>query len=224
MTISAITKIFNEGYGFNKSIEKSLPIDADEQPIPLYTYPAIEYLKSLDFSNKKIFEFGSGHSTLFWLNKGACITSVENSKKWFEQLSQKTQDQQNFQIIFAKKDDYINSILNSDTRYDVIIIDANENRFQCTQNAIKKIKDDGIIIIDNSDWFENSTKLIRDQLDFIQSDFYGFRPSKQNTSVTSIFFSRKVKLEPITNKQPSFAIGGLQKHSRNDLCYLSSDS
>ena len=83
--------------------------------------------------------------------------------------------------------------------------------------SIQKIKEDGMIIIDNSDWFENSTKFIRDKLDFIQIDFYGFRPSKHNTSVTSIFFSRKSNFKTITKKQPSFAIGGLERHSQHDV-------
>ncbi len=214
--IKKALKVLIDEYGFEKSVEKNLPIDRNENPLPLYTYPAIEYLKSLNFKNKKIFEFGSGNSTLFWLNKGAKVTSIEDNEIWFKNLTQEIDSNKNHKFIFAQGKEYINYILKIDTKYDVIIIDGSQNRFECTKVAINKIKKDGIIIIDNSDWFENSTKLVRDELDFLQIDFYGFRPSKPNTSVTSFFFSRESKLQSISKKQPSFAIGGLEKHSKND--------
>lgn len=212
-----IAKIFIEEYGFKKSIEAALPFDQNGSPLPLYTYPAIEYLNSLDLKNKRIFEFGCGNSTLYFLQKEAIVTSVENNQIWFEKLSNEINKNQNHKLIFAKKEEYINSILGEEGKFDIIVIDGSENRLKSTANALKKIKEDGVIIVDNSDWFENSTKLIRDSLDFIQIDFYGFRPSKSNTSVTSLFLSRKVNLKTITPKQPNFAIGGVKRHSNNDL-------
>ena len=212
-----IMQIFIEGYGFKKSVETNKPIDKNNNPIPLYTYAAIEYLQSLDFKNKRIFEFGSGNSTLFWLEKGAIVTSVENNKIWFDDIAKEIGKNSRHQFIFANGVKYYDSILEDDSKYDLIIIDGAENRLESTKRAIQKIKEDGMIIIDNSDWFENSTKFIRDKLDFIQIDFYGFRPSKHNTSVTSIFFSRKSNFKTITKKQPSFAIGGLERHSQHDV-------
>jgi len=111
MFLKKILKIFIDGYGFKKSVEQSIPIDFNENPLPLYTYPAIEYLRSLDFKNKKIFEFGSGNSTLFWLNKEAKVTSVENNHHWFDKLKIKTKNNKNHKFIFAQKEQYINSIL-----------------------------------------------------------------------------------------------------------------
>ena len=57
-----IMQIFIEGYGFKNSVEKGKPIDKNNNPIPLYTYPAIEYLQSLDFSKKRIFEIGISYN------------------------------------------------------------------------------------------------------------------------------------------------------------------
>lgn len=212
-----IIKIFIEDYGFKNSVDKAIPLDKMDNPVPLYTYPAIEYLQSLDLKNKRIFEFGSGQSTLFFLNKGAKVVSVENNVNWFDKLNSQIQENENHKFIFAQKEEYVNSILKEEDLFDIIVVDGAENRLESTKNAITKIKEDGIIIIDNSDWFENSTKLVRDRLDFIQVDFYGFRPSKSNTAVTSFFFSRKVNLKTIDEKQPSFALGGVKRHSNHDL-------
>ncbi len=212
-----ISKIFIENYGFKRSVEESRPIDNNGNPLPLYTYPAIEYLNSLNFSHKKIFEFGSGNSTLFWLNKGAIVNSVESNKMWFKKLTQEIGDNSKHKFIFANKVQYYDAILEDDERYDVIIIDGSENRLESTKRALERIKEDGMMIIDNSDWFENSTRLIREKLDFIQIDFYGFKPSKSNTSVTSVFFSRSSNFMAIETKQPSFPIGGIARQSQNDF-------
>lgn len=211
-----IIRIFIDEYGFKKSVDDSMPVDKNGNPLPLYTYPAIEYLRSLNFKNKEIFEYGSGNSTLFWLEKGAMVTSVENNEEWRDQLNKKIGKDKNHKLLFAKKKGYINSIMQDNKKYDLIVIDGSENRLECTKNAIKKIKEDGIIILDNADWFANSAKLIRDELDFMQIDFYGFRPSKHNSAVTSIYFSRSSNLQAISEKQPSFALGGAKRDSKND--------
>jgi len=57
------------------SIKKRSCIDKNKNPIPWYTYPAIEYLNNLDFTDKNVFEYGSGNSSL-WCK--------ENVKKLFQ--------------------------------------------------------------------------------------------------------------------------------------------
>jgi hypothetical protein len=202
-----------EEYGTLESFLRQSPCDQNHNPLPLYTYSAIEYLNSLDFSTKSIFEFGSGSSTLYWLGKGAHVTSVENSEKWFEKINNLSG---NVAIYAKHKKEYVNSVLGCEN-FDVIIIDGIFSRYLCAKNAIKKIKEDGLIILDNSDWYPNTAKLIKESLDFIQVDFYGIRPTKPDTSVTSLFFSRKSNLINKTGRQPNQAIGGKDKHSKLDF-------
>ena len=64
-------------------------IDTDRRPIPWYTYPAIEYLEQLDFSDASVFEYGSGHSTLFWAARAKRVVSVDDDREWFQRLSEK---------------------------------------------------------------------------------------------------------------------------------------
>lgn len=215
--LSSIIKIFSEDYGFKRSCEIGLPVDRNGNALPLYTYPSIEYLNSLDFNNKKIFEFGSGQSTIYWLEKGAQVTSVENNNEWEEKLKPQLKKFSNHQYLIKTKQEYIDSILEfPDQNFDIIIIDGAENRNLCAQNSIKKIKEDGIIILDNSDWYPNTAAFLKEKLNFIQIDFYGFRPSKHNTAVTSIFFSRNFNLKPKNSRQPNFSLGGFQQISSQD--------
>ncbi len=215
--LEKVSKIIADEYGFSNAAIAGIPLDKNNNPLPLYTYPAIEYLSSFDFTNKKIFEFGSGQSTLYWLGKGADVVSVENNLRWVEKLKPDLAGL-NHQYIFAQKaDDYINSILKfPDFHFDLIIIDGVPSRYLCAKNVVAKIKKDGLVILDNSDWYPNTAKFLKESLDFIQVDFYGFRPSRPDAAVTSLFFSREFNFKNKSNRRPNYAIGGKIKHSNLD--------
>ena len=51
-------------YGQFETMKKWSCLDREGRPIPWYTYPAIEYLASLDLSGMKVLEYGSGNSSL----------------------------------------------------------------------------------------------------------------------------------------------------------------
>ncbi len=216
--LANINQIIAKEYGFTNSADAGIPLDKNNNPIPLYTYPAIEYLSSFDFTNKKIFEFGSGQSTLYWLEQGADVVSVENSVKWVEKLSKPLKSFSNHQYIFAgRQNEYVNSILKfPDFHFDVIIIDGIFSRYLCAKNVINRIRKDGLVILDNSDWYPNAAKFLKKNLDFIQVDFYGLRPSRPEAAVTSLFFSRKFNFKNKFDRQPNYAIGGKIKHSNLD--------
>ncbi|MCE3254850.1 MAG: hypothetical protein K0R25_344 [Rickettsiaceae bacterium] len=216
--LEKISKIISEEYGFSNSIQAKIPVDKNNEPLPLYTYPAIEYLSSINFSSRKIFEFGSGQSTLFWLGKGAEVTSVEHDKKWIENLKEPLKKFPNHQLISAfAQDDYADSIKQyPDNNFDLIVIDGAFSRYLCAKNSISKVKKDGLVILDNSDWYPNTAKFLKENLDFIQVDFYGLRPSKPEAAVTSLFFSRDFNWKCGGDRQPNYAVGGKIKHSTLD--------
>lgn len=189
-----------------QSIKKEIPIDKENNPIPWYTYPAIEYLKQLDFTNKTIFEWGSGYSSLFWAKRAKEVVSVESDKKWFNIINKNKFN--NLKIIFCeKKDDYIKAIINQNKKFDVIVIDG-EYRYECAKNAIKCLADGGMIILDNSDWFPKTIEILR-SYGLIQIDFNGFGPINNYTWTTSIFLSKNFNFK-INQPQP---IGGLKQHA-----------
>src|SRR5262245_31531933 len=79
-------KILWFSYGHLKSVRAGRSVDAAGRPIPWYTYPAIEYLRQLDLSEKTVFEYGSGNSTLFWAECAARVVTVEDDERWSERL------------------------------------------------------------------------------------------------------------------------------------------
>lgn len=213
--ISRVYKILFDDYGLEKTIIKQMAVDSKNKPIPWYTYPTIEYLRQLDFSDKKVFEFGSGNSTLFWSSVSKSVSSVEHDKEWYE--SRRSLKRKNMKIkLIQDKKNYCESVLKEQTMFDVIIVDG-EFRDQCAYYALKKLKPNGMIILDNTDWghkfveIGKAIKYLR-KAGLIQVDFCGFGPINDYTSCTSVFLTRKFSFKSVDkHNQPSNIIGGIHK-------------
>jgi hypothetical protein len=76
---AACLQILEHGYGHAASSRAQVPIDGDGNPTPWYTYPAIAYLSQLDFSERIVFEYGSGNSTLWRGARSKRVVSVESA-------------------------------------------------------------------------------------------------------------------------------------------------
>lgn len=205
-------KFFDE-IGYSRSLKEGACVDKDGNPIPWYTYPSIEYLNQFDYSNKQVFEFGCGNSSLWWANHAKNVISVEEKKDWYETRLQF--GKQNLKLLLKESEkDYCDSILKYENLFDVIIIDGDPNRFECTKNAIEKIAENGIIILDNSDRaaefdeYKKSVELLKEK-EFTQIDFYGFGPLNDYCWCTSVFLSKHFNFEIIKKSQPSKGICGI---------------
>ena len=76
-------EMWQNDFAIERTIDEKVCIDKDGNPIPWYTYPAIEYLSQFDYSDKEIFEFGCGYSSMFWANRAKKVTSIEDNINWF---------------------------------------------------------------------------------------------------------------------------------------------
>lgn len=204
-------KILVFDYGQLKSSIRERSINRKGEKIPWYTYSAIEFLSQLDFSDKSIFEYGSGNSSFFWAKRSKELISIEDDEKWYKLVSEEILLNQEI-VLLENREEYSNFIKSTHRKFDVIIIDA-KYRMDCAKSSIEFLNSDGIIILDNSDWYPDVAKYIREQ-NFIQVDFAGFGPINGYTWVTSIFFSREYNFKPI-NKQPQYCIGGIKQYAKN---------
>lgn len=60
--------------------------------LPWMTYDAIDFLNQITSTENKVFEWGSGGSTLFFATRCKQVTSVEHDKEWSKTLRKKLQD------------------------------------------------------------------------------------------------------------------------------------
>ena len=175
--------------GWFKSCEKGLPVDADGKPLPWYTYAAIKYLSMKVKSEMRIFEYGTGNSTLWWSERVSFVTSIEHDLPWFERMKGKVPANVDYRYCeLVYKGRYCKIILEYENHFDIIIIDGRD-RVNCLRNSLRALKTKGIIILDNSDRDE-----YRDGYQFLlesgfkRLDFYGYGPMSLVGSCTSLFY------------------------------------
>ena len=92
---------------------------------PWMSFSAVRFLKEITRKDMRVFEYGSGGSTLFWISRVQEVVSVEHDTSWYSNMKKQLDEQaiQNFSYIlsepvndpgFGKKrfenpDDYISS-------------------------------------------------------------------------------------------------------------------
>ena len=57
-----------------------------QDEMPWITFASIDYISKHLHTDSKVFEFGGGGSTLFFLKNNAAVYTVEHDEKWFEIL------------------------------------------------------------------------------------------------------------------------------------------
>jgi hypothetical protein len=169
----------------------------------MYTYALVEYLLSLDFSGMDVAEFGAGVSTHFWAARAKSVVALENDAAWIEKL--KPAIAANVTLLHAP--DMPAAFRGLGRSFGVIIVDCKANRFDCAVAATERLAPGGMIILDNSDWYPNSAKLLR-EAGLIQIDFPGLRPGRFHACTTSIFLRRDFAAKPIAERLPLAPAGG----------------
>lgn len=173
--------------GLLNSIRKGRPLNANDEPVPWFTYPAIDFLDRHVSSDWTVFEWGSGNSTLWWSRHVAQVISIEDDAAWHAEVSK--QAPANSSIDLKQGSDYPEAIqICAAESLDAIVIDGSQ-RNECAFNAVSRLKKNGIIIFDNSDSldFEAGQQYLMAQ-GFYRIDFWGPVPSYLYKNCTSVFF------------------------------------
>ena len=175
--------------GHLKSSLAGRAVSRKGEPLPWYSYPAIDFLKRRDFAGKRVLEFGSGQSTLWWASRAQEVVSVEQDLDWERYVSAQAPVNttvRHFPLDRAKRDiSEIAAFLRPLSPFDVIIVDGHL-REELTELAFELLNRGGAIIIDNADW--PTVQAVVRRHDCARVDFYGFCPGIKNDDCTSIVF------------------------------------
>lgn len=187
--------------------------------------------------NTRVFEYGMGRSTIFFLSRVTELISVEHDENWFRQVNESVH-QLNFQnkwkaflirpepkspnltidpsnpdhygtedahlknFTFQKYAESIESYPNN--YFDIILIDGRA-RPSCLKHSLNKVKNDGLIILDNTerDYYLRAFSDVKNNFEVI--DFYGPNPYNTDFTQTSVIMKKKKnsKSEASTRNQNS---------------------
>jgi hypothetical protein len=176
--------------GWKKSVVKRLPLDKNGEELPWFNYGFIYFLTPKLTKEHSIFEYGSGNSSIWFSKKVKKIVSVEHNEQWFSRMKSVFTKHPNISYLYKdlESGSYQKEIVNYDKVFDIIVIDGRE-RVACALNCLGALKDDGVIIFDNSDrikYLKAYDFLI--SAGFKRIDFYGMGPISAHASCTSVFY------------------------------------
>ncbi|TKW61205.1 MAG: class I SAM-dependent methyltransferase [Blastochloris viridis] len=168
-------------------------IDSNKNPIPWLTYPAIDFLTPRVKTTFRVFEYGSGNSTLWWAPRVKEVIAVEHNAAWAKQVATNIQHLSNAQVILEPNPDsakYTEAITQKG-KFHIAVIDGS-NRVECAEAALSCLTEDGVIIWDNSDRIEYKPGIASlKNAGFRQLEFTGLAPVNSNRMETSIFYRSK---------------------------------
>lgn len=148
--------------------------------LPWMTFGAIDWFEKKVKKDFRVFEWGSGGSTLYWVNKAEYVCSTEHDNDWYKQITNKLADtglsNYDYRLMVPEKDPNNSNYRSSsekfegqsfekycraiesfpDNYFDLIIIDGRA-RVACAKLAEKKVKSGGYVVLDNADIKEYSS-------------------------------------------------------------------
>src|SRR6266702_7452961 len=62
------------------------PVARNGEPIPWMAYPATEFLECQSYARRRVLEWGSGNSTLWWARRAERVVSFESNVSWYERI------------------------------------------------------------------------------------------------------------------------------------------
>lgn len=118
---------------------------------PWWGESIIEIIRKHLNKSLSVFEWGSGNSTMFWAKYVKEVVSTEHDRQWYNKMSNMVPD--NVSLNYCELEyggEYCKAILSEDNMFDIILVDGRD-RVRCIKNAVKRLKEDGVLILDNSE-------------------------------------------------------------------------
>jgi SAM-dependent methyltransferase len=203
--LASAMNILATGLGYKISADQNTSVLGDGRPIPMMSYGVVEYLLGLDLRDLELLELGGGGSTQFWASLAKSVLTFETSPDWHQ--AAKSSPLRNVEARLSATATLAQDVIGLSRTFDIVVIDSAANRYQLAKSALQVLRPGGFVILDNSDWFPNAARVLR-EADLIQVDFHDFRPLHHYRCTTSLFLHREFRPKPRAARLPLPPIGG----------------
>lgn len=177
--------------GWFQSLNNKKPVDGKGHEVPWFTYPSVAFLDKRLTKGLRIFEYGSGASSVYFQKKGAVLYSVEYDAAWFEKLKQSIYEPSKiYSVSYSKEspDAYVNAIDIPGASFDIVVVDGRA-RVKCCRKAVASLSAGGVLILDDSERERYSECFsIMQEKDFRYIEFWGISAGDYNLKCTTIFY------------------------------------
>jgi hypothetical protein len=187
-----------------------------DAPSPWMTFDAIEALDAYLRPGMRVFEYGSGGSTLFWAKKGAEVVSIEHDPAWFDAVRERLRSVPGVDYRLVEPEAGTSgssadpgdprAYVSEDERYrgknfrryvtqidtfpegtfDLVSIDGRA-RPSCVQHAAPRVKHGGLLVLDNAERPYYLAQTREVLTGFREQTLPGVLPSTRHVSQTNIY-------------------------------------
>jgi hypothetical protein len=176
--------------------------------LPWISWPCIDFLTSAIRPGMRVFEWGGGGSTFFFLRAGCNVTTVESNEYWKQQIDQALAEspdlarRSELRLIPASSQKpanisaYIESVRTGGP-WDIILVDGLQesylSRMECLNAAISHVKPGGYLVLDDAyrtDYADAPNVLS----DFTRREFWGLGPSRMGVTKTDVYSTPSEKI------------------------------
>jgi predicted O-methyltransferase YrrM len=140
----------------------------------------------------RVFEYGGGGSTLWFLDHGASVVTVEHHPGWAASLSEAVRGSvrsEAWTLLTPDTTDSFDSYVDAirgfeDATFDVVVVDGRE-RGRCAVAALDKVRPGGWLVVDDVDRERYAEPLSR--IPWPRRDVVGFAPAKPSLAYSAVF-------------------------------------
>jgi hypothetical protein len=166
--------------GWTRSITEGKPCKSDGSALPWMNYPMIALLKERLKSQLRLFEYGSGYSTLFFSDLVGEVVSVEYDPGWHNEISKRLPKNATLMLVTYDVDgNYCRAIHQVDGLFDVVVVDGRD-RTNCIRQALSKLNS-------QRDYYQVGLEHAMDQ-GFKRLDIEGLKPTDNGVDRATILY------------------------------------
>lgn len=186
-SVTQIVRDPSAGRGFGRLLATRARGTMDLR-LPWLPFTLIDDLRSEVHDRARVLEFGGGGSTLWFLEQGAEVVTVEHHPQWADHLRQ---------VIGTPRWTLLERSLESDAagyvgaadefddeHFDLVLVDGRE-RVRCAHASLSKVRPGGLLIFDDTDRDRYREGLTR--IGWPRHDYVGFAPAKPTLAYTTLF-------------------------------------
>lgn len=178
--------------GWHRSVRERSSLDQKGDPLPWWTYAATRWIERALLPEHRVFEFGSGASTLWLAPRVAQVDAVEHNPEWEKRVRPDLPANATLTLVETRgtdadaepDDPYLRPLRGE---YDFIIVDG-MGRNACVAAAVDHLTPGGIILLDDGDRVAYAAAHDATRgAGFGRLDFFGPKPGAGHMSTTCLF-------------------------------------
>jgi hypothetical protein len=117
---------------------------------PWLTYGAIIALEHIVRHPFVILEIGAGGSTIFFSRRGKTVKCLENRQEWIDRIRAKVPDPSNITFVSGSLNELLEIVKKEpNDYYDLVMVDTNPKDRAIYEEASKKVKKGGYLVLNN---------------------------------------------------------------------------